>query len=238
METTGPIPVVLDAAEVSARLRFDPLRAGFDSLDELVALAQRLIEPRAVFETAYVGAKGERTVEVGGVTFESPLLREKLEVANKVFPFIITVGGELERAAAGQGDLLKQYYLEEMANYALDAAAGWLERRLEERFGVGGLAALSPGSLEDWPITEQAKLFALFGDTEKLVGVRLTESMLMLPRKSISGIFFPSEEGFVACQLCERERCPGRRAPWQGGQKATEGEGKGSRGKKRDQDKV
>jgi hypothetical protein len=44
--------------------------------------------------------------------------------------------------------------------------------------------------------------------------VRLTESMLMIPRKSVSGIFFPSEEGFVACQLCERENCPSRKAPF------------------------
>jgi hypothetical protein len=73
---------------------------------------------------------------------------------------------------------------------------------------------MDPGSLEDWPITEQPKLFSIFGDTERLVGVRLTNSMLMIPRKSISGIFFPSEEGFTSCQLCDRDTCPGRRAPY------------------------
>jgi hypothetical protein len=36
----------------------------------------------------------------------------------------------------------------------------------------------------------------------------------MVPRKSISGILFPSEEGFQSCQLCERASCPGRRAPF------------------------
>ena len=75
---------------------------------------------------------------------------------------------------------------------------------------------MSPGSLEDWPITEQTKLFSIFGDTERLIGVRLTDSMLMVPRKSISGILFPSEEGFTSCQLCDRERCPGRKAPYSG----------------------
>jgi hypothetical protein len=214
METMDRIPVILDAGEMAARLRFDPVRAGFESLDELVAFAQKLIRPRAVFEVAYIGAKKEGTVEVAGITFESPLLRKNLESANKVFPYVITVGPELERAAGAQGDLLKQYYLEEMANMALESAAGWLGARLESRYGVTGLANMSPGSLEDWPITEQTKLFSIFGDTEKAVGVRLTDSMLMLPRKSISGILFPSEEGFVACQLCERERCPGRKAPF------------------------
>lgn len=215
METMDRVPVSLDAGEIAARLRFDPVRAGFESLDELIALAQGLIRPRAVFEVAYIGAKGEGTVEVAGVTFESPILRKNLETTNKVFPYIITVGPELERAASAQGDLLKQYYLEEMANIALESAAEWLGSQLEARYGVPGLANMSPGSLEDWPITEQTKLFSIFGDTEKAVGVRLTDSMLMLPRKSISGILFPSEEGFVACQLCDRERCPGRKAAFE-----------------------
>jgi Vitamin B12 dependent methionine synthase, activation domain len=218
MEIVDRIPVTLDPVEIAARLRFDPARAGFASLDELVALAQRLIRPRAVYDVAYTGAKGEGTVEVAGVTFESPILRKNLDGANKVFPYIITVGPELERAAGAQGDLLKQYYLEEMANIALESAADWLGGQLEARHGFGPLSNMSPGSLEDWPITEQTKLFSIFGDTERLVGVRLTDSMLMVPRKSISGILFPSEEGFVACQLCEREHCPGRKAPFSGSQ--------------------
>ena len=81
METIGPIPVTLDVGEIAARLRFDPARAGFESLDELVELARGLIEPRAVFDVAYVGAKGEGTVEVAGVTFESPILRKNLAAA-------------------------------------------------------------------------------------------------------------------------------------------------------------
>ena len=37
METIDLIPVTLDLGEIAARLRFDPVRAGFDSLDELIA---------------------------------------------------------------------------------------------------------------------------------------------------------------------------------------------------------
>lgn len=213
MEVIERLPVSLDGAEVSARLRFDPARAGFPSLDGLIELARTLIAPRAVYDVAYVGAAGEGTVEVGGVAMASPVLRGQLDGINKVFPFIVTVGPALERAAGAQDDLLKQYYLEEMANLALEKAATRLAAAIETRFGLGPLSSLSPGSLADWPITEQTKLFSLLGDTEKLVGVRLTDSMLMIPRKSISGIFFPSEEGFSACQLCDRERCPGRKAP-------------------------
>jgi hypothetical protein len=217
MDRIDPIPVILDGGEIAQRLRFDPSRAGFESLDDLVHRARGLIRPRGAWEAAFVGARGERTVEVGPVVFESPLLGKNLERANKVFPYIITVGPELERAAAAMDDLLQQYYLEEMANLALEQAAAWLSGYLEVRTGVVGLANLSPGSLVDWPITEQPKLFSLFGDTEGLIGVRLTDSLLMVPRKSISGVLFPSEEGFVACRLCDRENCQGRKAPYDPG---------------------
>jgi len=73
---------------------------------------------------------------------------------------------------------------------------------------------MSPGSLEDWPITEQPRLFKLLGEGAAATGVRLTDSCLMLPTKSLSRLTFPSEHGFESCRLCPRERCPGRRAPY------------------------
>jgi hypothetical protein len=217
METLDRIPVTLDPEAVAKRLRHNAARAGAVNFDELLAQARSLIRLRAVCEISYTGAKGEETVEVAGVTFRSRILRLNLDQAQKVFPFIMTAGPALEAAASSSGDLLKQYYLEEMANIALENGAAWLADRLKTRWGFPGLASMDPGSLEDWPITEQPKLFSIFGDTERLIGVRLTDSMLMVPRKSISGIFFPSEEGFSSCQLCDRAACPARRTPYDEG---------------------
>jgi hypothetical protein len=213
MEVIDRIPVALDPAAVAERLRHNPARAAAIDLDGLLARARSLIRLRAVTGISFTGAKTEDTVVIDGVTFHSRVLRTNLDRAQKVFPFVITAGPELEHAASSSGDLLQQYYLEEMANLALENGAAWLRDRLGARWGFTALASMDPGSLEDWPITEQPKLFSLLGDTERLIGVRLTDSMLMLPRKSMSGIFFPSEEGFTSCQLCERAACPGRRAP-------------------------
>ena len=213
IEILTDIPVRVDPQAASRRLRFGPSH-GFASLDDLLAEAVPLVRLRAVTGVAYTGEKTEAGVEVSGVRFHSRVLRANLENVQKVFPFIMTVGAELETRAAASGDLLRQYYLEEAANLILEAGAAWLAGRLGERWGLGDLSAMSPGSLEDWPITEQPKLFSLFGDTRRLVGVELTASLLMLPRKSISGIFFPSAEGFLSCRLCERGDCPARKAPY------------------------
>jgi len=36
----------------------------------------------------------------------------------------------------------------------------------------------------------------------------------MVPLKSVSGIYFPTEIKFESCQLCPREVCRGRVAPY------------------------
>jgi hypothetical protein len=71
---------------------------------------------------------------------------------------------------------------------------------------------MSPGSLKDWAIKNQRPLFSILGDVEASIGVRLNESLLMTPGKSLSGIYFPTEIPFYSCQLCPQKDCPSRRA--------------------------
>ena len=73
---------------------------------------------------------------------------------------------------------------------------------------------MNPGSLADWPLEEQRHLFRLLGEPRKAIGVELTESFLMVPIKSVSGLRFPSGAHYENCQLCPRDPCPGRRAPY------------------------
>jgi len=42
--------------------------------------------------------------------------------------------------------------------------------------------------------------------------VELTDSFLMKPNKTVSGIVFPTEEDFRSCQVCRRADCPSRSA--------------------------
>jgi hypothetical protein len=76
---------------------------------------------------------------------------------------------------------------------------------------------MNPGSLPDWPLSEQKPLFTLLGGGPTTIGVQLKDSFLMVPVKSVSGIWFPTEEKFESCQLCQREKGPGRRAPFDSG---------------------
>jgi hypothetical protein len=130
-----------------------------------------------------------------------------------VFLYLATCGTEIEDWSKSIGnDLLHQYWTDALKEMALRAAQKSLDNHLKDRFRLGRTTTMAPGSLEDWPITEQGPLFELFGDLNKAIGVRLNKNFLMLPIKSISGFRFLTETRFESCQLCTREDCPGRRA--------------------------
>ena len=98
----------------------------------------------------------------------------------------------------------------------LGFSRGYLNEYLLQKYKIGKTASMQPGSGDTtvWPIEQQKELFSIFGDVERLIGVRLTDSFLMQPNKSVSGIIFPTEIDFKSCQLCHRESCQGRSAPF------------------------
>jgi hypothetical protein len=109
-------------------------------------------------------------------------------------------------------DILKKYYLDILGTLALTSARKYFQGQLKSKYAIEKMSFMSPGSLADWPIQEQRPLFKLLGDPQKSIGVRLTDNMLMLPAKSVSGVYFPTEASFFSCQLCPRKDCIGRRA--------------------------
>ncbi len=211
------IPFELDTEQLLKKMR---LKAGSEYADEALHLAaqgQAIGRPKALYRSAYVESRGEDWVVVDGVRFTSHVLRVNLEKAYRVFLYVATGGLELEHWTGSCADMLQHFWADAISEMALRSALKALREHLAAHFRPGQTAHMSPGSLPDWPIQEQRPLFSLLGDTRDAVGVRLTDSLLMVPIKSVSGIHFPSEESWESCQLCPREDCPGRRAPYEPG---------------------
>jgi hypothetical protein len=205
-----PFEVDMDALKKKLRLKGgSPLIA---DLTGLVDEALKIGRPKALYGVAFIDCKGDDTVTVDGITFASHVLRINLDPVHRVFPFVVTCGMELQDWAAAMDDMLQGFWAETIKEFALQSARVALEAHLSTTFQPGSTSVMNPGSLEDWPITQQRPLFTLLGDTEALIGVRLTDTMLMVPTKTVSGLRFQTDTSFVSCMLCPREECPNRRA--------------------------
>lgn len=181
---------------------------------DFVDTVQQLIEPRAMYTVCYIEEKPEDSVIVRGVRLNSRVLRKNLEQAERIFPYVITLGSKLGEKQDACGDILANYCLDIIGNLALNAVRKQLKRHLQSQFALEKISSMAPGSLSDWPVEEQKPLFQLLGDVEASIGVKLTQSLLMIPAKSISGFYFPAEVSFYSCQLCPRKRCDSRKASY------------------------
>jgi hypothetical protein len=215
VEVFDRIPLELDAEDV---LRSAHLGDAGDDIGaqvrELVAAARHLACPKAVIEVGYVENRSEGAVDIGGIRFTSRILRANLQDVERVFVYVATCGRELDEVPVPAGDFLLDYCRDLIKGQALAAAMRYLGQHLTDRYALGKTSGMNPGSLEDWPITEQIPLFSIFGDVEEVIGVTLTDSCLMIPNKSLSGITYATEASFTSCQLCPRGVCSGRRAPF------------------------
>ncbi len=208
------IPFSPDADKMAERLKLGGMQSHEKEVKELVGLGARIGAPRACFAMYDVEKTGDATVFVAGQRFESRILRVNLHYSGKAVLFVATCGTQLEQWAESYEDMLLRWVAEELCEEALRTGVAALDQAVNPLLEGKHRISMNPGSLEDWPISEQKPLFSLFGDVERFIGVKLTDTFLMLPLKSVSGMFFQTEVKFQSCQLCPRERCPGRRAPY------------------------
>lgn len=205
------IQLDLDAIRRRLHLKRDN---DLNAVQDLVNIAQPLVEPKVLYKTCYIEEKLAESVIIEGLHLSSKVLRKNLDKIERVFPFVITIGNKFGEKLDNCKDLLEKFYLDTIGNVALNQARLVLRDHLKQKYAIEKTAFMAPGSLPNWPIEQQKPLFKLLGDVQTSIGVTLTESLLMLPAKSVSGIYFPTETSFFSCQLCPRERCDSRKAKY------------------------
>lgn len=220
MEVITDFQLVLDAAHVLRGQGADPARAR----PEVVAIAQgllgeaeALLAPAALYDILPVRdfRHQQVTLEGGAVAvLEGPLVARALAGATEVALAVCTVGPALEKqvtALLAAGDSLRASALDGAGTAAVGEITRMVSERICDEASKRGLRIgmrASPGQ-EGWPLEQQRVLFSLV-PAEK-IGVHLTESCFMLPRKSVSfaiGLGPEMRADETTCDSCsKRERC-------------------------------
>ena len=167
----------------------------------------RSVKIREVAEDGVLleGDEGE-TLEIRS-TFMTELMRDCFEAVW----FAATLNGFNELLAAS-GDLMEQFFLEAWGSAFASRAAMYTSDYAREILNKEGLcytSAWEPGQ-HGFDIHNQQTAFALLRPEE--IGLTLTESMLMIPAKSVTGLFGIAEKeqrDLIPCDYCElRATCP------------------------------
>ena len=141
------------------------------------------------------------------------IIERQLKGAEAYAFFICTAGVEYEafqERLKKEGDMVRVFIADALGSVIAEKAADQMELSLQEnidKLGWHHTNRFSPGYC-GWHVSQQQLLFPLFkGET---CGVKLTESSLMLPIKSVSGIIGlgPNVRHLdYTCGLCDFKQC-------------------------------
>lgn len=128
--------------------------------------------------------------------------------------FVATAGEEFEQFQQRLGkenDMVKVFIADSIGSVIAEKTADLMEESLQKCIGGYGWRhtnRFSPGYC-GWHVSQQQMLFPMFG-TERPCGVMLTESSLMMPIKSVSGVIGLGPEVRkleYSCGLCDFKDC-------------------------------
>jgi hypothetical protein len=188
----------------------------YDFLDEFLFTSSEFANIRGGF--AYI-EPGHFTPDkdkfyIDSTVFHSQkIIASKLRKSDSAVLFVVTAGNYFEeyaRRLMNEGDVFCAYLIDASASEVVESGAEWMEKKIDSfvmELGFKTTSRYSPGYC-GWSVGEQHKLFSFL--PENFCGIQLTESALMLPVKSISGIIgvgasVKKEE--YECAICDDENC-------------------------------
>lgn len=191
-------------------------------IDENIQRCVESAKPRffwRVFDLADSG--GQPELEGTGVILRGRDIKKHLDGAEKCVIMAATLGTDVEREMmrAGRRSATEEVILNAACTALIESVADVCEREAAEYARSRGFVTsyrYSPG-YGDFPLAQQREVLGVL-DAETRLGITLTDSMLMVPKKSVSALLglYPEDSGVkrggTSCDRCEnRETCSFRK---------------------------
>ena len=184
-------------------------------LDEVLARTQCVCRPRLLYRICNGQVITPLHIEVGGVNFRpGKIITDSLAGAELFCLPVAPAGREFEEfrhTYKEAGDCVREFIADSVGSVLAEACVARLEQQLDSDLNVPHTLPYSPGYC-GWRVTEQHLLFGMLPD--RPCGIELTESSLMYPIKSVSGIIGIGsrvERKPYGCAICRNTACYKRR---------------------------
>lgn len=185
-------------------------------IDSVIARIKDILRPRY----CYFVSKGELDTAAGtlhamGNSFDVGRIISRQLRGSAAFAFFVATAGEefeqFQQRLGKENDMVKVFVADSIGSIIAEKAADLMEESLQkciDGYGWHHTNRFSPGYC-GWHVSQQQMLFPMFG-TDRPCGVRLTESSLMMPIKSVSGVIGLGPEVRkleYSCGLCDFKDC-------------------------------
>jgi hypothetical protein len=189
------------------------IERAFETAEEICNIrAEYIVYPYVRFQEI------DRTIEINNIRFNiKKIVYGQIKRSESIAVFLCTAGKEISdliKKSMKEGDLLEGYIYDIIGSRIAEGAADLMQNNLKseiEKKGSKITNRYSPGYC-GWDVAEQHKLFQLVPDN--FCRIKLTDSALMDPLKSVSGIIGIGENvrfNQYTCGLCEATDCTYRK---------------------------
>ena len=188
-------------------------RPGVAELHRLILMeAAALVRPMAAWrEVQILGVEGAEVFLAGGQKLTSRLLAKVAGKAERLILFAMTIGNAIDDRVADYskaGNIMEAFTLDAAGTAFIASSSKVAIAQLNERYRADGMNItfpMGPGH-SYWDGLEDMRTIFSFLDADQ-IGIRLTDSNLMLPRKSIAmvmgvGCDLKDFGGKTHCDFC------------------------------------
>ncbi len=187
-----------------------------DLIEEILGEAKEMCSIKAQYSIfSPVGFNNDsKSIVLNGISFDvKKIVFGQIRKSESIAIFLCTAGEEIgvrSRKAMHDRDLLKGYIYDIVGSEIVEATADLMQNDLENKMIYAGMKITnrySPGYC-GWDVAEQHKLFQLLPDN--FCGIRLTQSALMDPVKSVSGFIGIGQDvrhNPYTCSICDMKDC-------------------------------
>ena len=212
--------ILFDEEEITRKYRLGRLIETNGPLSKYIDEAKTMIQPKAVYTLLRIaGIDGDKVMLENGYALRSQLLAEKLQKTPEVALYIVTIGDQLEKRVSklSREDMLHSLVFDYLGTYAVGMLRRHIQSLVEGRMKVK-VSHFGPGETETWDMEQQTVIFDMLMSSDEVkskVNMEITESSLLVPKKSNSGLLAQTEGVYIQCNFC-RLKCEYRRAKYLG----------------------
>ena len=202
-------------------LRYAGLAKKHDFAPELIELAAEeallLADARGAWQEYAYDENTGTILANGEYKLSGEKIKRHLTACERVIVLCVTVGEAIENAVTenfSRGNYALSVLIDAAATAAVEQVADDVEAVMKpgaKKRGFTLKTRFSPG-YGDWSLTAQRKILALSGG--KGIGVTLTESLMLTPRKSVTAVIGLSRVAdsctstAAGCAACGKTDCP------------------------------
>ena len=178
-------------------------------VDKIFAEISNICIPQYIYEIYNGNIHDKTSIEVNDRRFRTgKIITHYLYGMEECCVFATTAGWEYEtykKHLREKGEILEEFIADAIGSVIAEACVKNITEELAENNNC--TYPYSPGYC-NWELTEQTLLFSLLPETP--CGITLTDSCLMVPIKSTSGIIGIGKnikQKAYACNICENKNC-------------------------------